>query len=172
MVLIARLLANGFVPLLPILLWNAVFARRLPAIYRPPFFDADLPPFLIIGENISRSLVFLMPVFLQTDVSASAGRWGLAVYAAGVILYFSAWLMLILAPKSAWSRSLPGQAAPAYLPLIWLIGLSQMFGGYYFQVRYSPWQFLAPAAVFLGFHNCHAFYVLLRANNRPSKQGA
>ena len=62
--LIMGYLANCFLLLVPILLWNVVFAGKLPKAYSAEIFSKDIPRFIEYGENISRLFVFVLPILM------------------------------------------------------------------------------------------------------------
>ena len=160
------ILTNGFLPLLPIFGWNIVLTPKLPAAYGAKNFDRNIPRFILIGENLFRIVVFILPLLLKTGIGGKQGKTGLILYATGCLIYFLSWILLILLPGSGWSRSLWGFTAPAWTPLIWLTGIGLMADSWYFSVSYSPWQYMAPAAAFFLFHMIHSALAYL--NNGPA----
>jgi hypothetical protein len=162
MSIINKISSNGFVPIIPILVWNILFTSKLPPAFSPESFNRDIPLTIVIGENIFRSIVFLLPIFFRINLSSSIGKIGFFVFSIGTVLYFLSWLILIYFPDSGWSRSLFGFAAPAYTPLIWLVGLSLMADSYYFNIPFSKWHFILPSLGFFIFHLLHTFHVFKR----------
>lgn len=157
-----KLLRNGYWMMLPILLWNIVFTISLPPQYSPAIFWKDIPPLLAVCENFLRIVMFVMPAFLALRLLSKPHRLGLLLYLVGSTLYYSSWLALILAPNSAWSTSRLGFMAPAYTPLIWMIGLALSADEFYFPLRYRPVYYIAPAVLFTVFHCAHAALVYSR----------
>jgi hypothetical protein len=162
MTLFSKVLSNGFVLIIPILAWNILFASRLPPAFHPKSFNRDVPSLIVLGENMFRTIVFLMPLLFRINLSSSTGKAGSFIYLTGTLLYFLSWLMLIHFPYSTWSTNLPGFAAPAYTPLIWLVGLSLMADSYYFSVPFSSWHYFVPSAAFCMFHLLHTLHVYKR----------
>lgn len=153
---IARhILSNGYVPVLPLLLWNILVTPWLPPVYDPDLFNGGVPSWLLAGENVSRAIVLLLPVFFINRVHTRQGKWGLGLYMTGSILYYASWLAIIIAPTSCWSTSLTGFSMPAVTPLIWLTGIAYMAHACYFSIPYKKWYYLVPAVVFVGFHISH-----------------
>jgi len=161
--LVQNILSNGFVAIIPVLVWNLIFTSKLPPAYEPESFNNNIPLTITIGENLFRFVVFLMPLLFRLNITSSSGKKGLIIYSFGMVLYFSSWLMHIYAPNSGWSNSVMGFTAPAYTPIIWLIGLSLLVDSYYFKLAYSKWHFIIPAIAFSIFHVAHAVYVYGRA---------
>ena len=161
---VKKILANGYLPLTPVLLWNILLVDYLPMELRPEFFNLDIPSFILWGENIFRTLIFMFPLFFVLDVKGEVGGRGLIIYMVGVLIYFMSWGALILWPDSAWSNSVLGFTAPAYTPLIWLAGLAFMTKGYYFNLSYKKWHYLIPMFFFFVFHLSHALYVYFRSS--------
>ena len=84
----------------------------------------------------------------------------LALYAAGLLAYVSAWAAVIAGPGSAWSQSPLGFTAPAWTSLIWLAGI-----GRHSRLpwkRYRPWMYLAAAILFTAVHTLHAAIIWSR----------
>jgi len=156
------LLSNGYILLLPILIWNGIFGSKLPPSFDSKSFNKNIPLFILIGENLSRSIIFLLPLLMRINLSETTGTKGLIVYAFGSMLYYISWLLLMCFPDSAWSKSVFGFIAPAYTPVIWLSGIALMVDSYYFDLSYSTWHFLIPAMSFAFFHIAHAALVYRR----------
>jgi hypothetical protein len=113
-------LLNGFLLLLPLLAWNLVLGSRL--TLEAVISDAHSPTWLLIAENISRILVFALPLFLPLDFKGAWNKTGLAVYVFGTLLYFASWLPLLLVPASVWSQSPAGLLAPRLTPFLPFMG--------------------------------------------------
>jgi len=156
------ILTNGYVPLIPIIIWNYIFMSKLPLIYQTQSFNHDIPFLITVGENIFRSVIFILPLFFKVSISESRQRKGLVVFVIGVLLYFVSWLTLVYMPASTWSDNIFVFSSPAYTPIIWLVGLSMMVERCYF-FRYSKWHYIVPAILFSIFHIYHSIYVFDRA---------
>lgn len=159
---IVKYLWNGIWLTVPILLWNAIFANRLPLQFLPAIFSKDIPNMVKYGEIILRAAVFVMPLFFSFGIATKTQKQGLAWYLAGMAIYFLAWTPLLFAPNSTWSTSMIGFLAPAYTPLFWLIGIGLLGEKFYFSARYRPIYYISPAVLFLIFHCAHAAIVYLR----------
>ena len=160
--LLRKILSNGYIAIFPILVWNIFLTSKLPSAYDQKLFNSNIPFTIIIGENLFRFIIFFLPLFFRLNITSSLEKKGLITYSFGVALYFSSWLMLIYAPDSGWSNSVLGFTAPAYTPIIWLVGLSLMVDSYYFKFTYSKWQFILPSIAFSIFHVSHSVYVYSR----------
>ncbi len=161
--LMRAILSNGYMAIFPILVWNISLTSKLPDAFHPESFNSDIPLTILIGENIFRTAIFLMPILFRLNMASSTNLKGVVAYLLGVVLYFSSWLALVYAPDSTWSNSLLGFAAPSYTPLIWLIGLSMMVNSYYLKIAYSKWHFILPSIAFSIFHVSHTVYVFSRS---------
>lgn len=156
--------SNGFVLLIPIFVWNIIFASKLPHAFDIKNFDIDIPRFLLIGENIFRVIIFTLPLLFKIDISTTTGKLGLALYIIGSLIYFVSWLLLIYAPNSLWSISIFGFTAPAYTPIIWLVGIALMADSYNFSIKYIRWHYIIPCIIFIILHVMHSILVYLRTN--------
>ena len=152
--------------IVPVLLLNALFMKRLPKGYQPEEFSRDIPGWLGVGENGLRPAVFFLPVLMRLSAATAIQKAGWFLYLSGLVLYSLAWALQIRYPDSAWSVSRWGFLAPAYTPLLWLSGIALIGDSLFVPVRYSSWTYLGLSLVFLAFHNSHAWrvYSRLRGN--------
>lgn len=116
-------LLNCLLLLLPIMAWNLSFASKLPWAYSEEVFSKNIPSFITIGENVFRLIVFIFPILMLLRIETQSQKLGLWLYIVGTAIYFISWLAQIYFPHNAWSLSVWGFLAPAYTPLIWLIGI-------------------------------------------------
>ena len=158
----ARYAENCIWLIVPIMLVNLLLLRRLPKAYQADVFDHDIPRWIRIGENIARTIVFALPLFMPLKIGTFSQKAGFALYLIGTVLYCLSWGMQIWHPRSPWCRSAWGFMAPAYTPLIWLLGIGLIGTTLFLPVGYSPWVYIALSAVFLAFHNIHAGIVYKR----------
>lgn len=157
-----KYLLNCFLLTVPIMIWNLLLSEKLPAAFQPEVFWNDIPPLVTYGENASRIFLFMFTLLMPLRVSTPVQKRGLFLYVAGTVLYFVSWLLLIWFPDSSWSQSMAGFTAPAYTPLIWLVGIGLVADSFYFNRKYKPWYFISIAVLFLLFHNFHTITVFLR----------
>jgi predicted neutral ceramidase superfamily lipid hydrolase len=157
-----KYILNCFLLSIPILVWDWAFTSKLPIFYQADIFGDNIPPLIVWGENIFRTLVFLLMFLMPLAVLTTKQKLGLLIYISGLILYITSWLLLIYSPNSFWSTSMIGFMAPAYTPLIWLVGIGMIGDSFYFKVQYKTWFFLLSSILFLVFHNWHTYIVYLR----------
>jgi hypothetical protein len=161
---IKKYLLNCFLLTLPILIWNLLLTNKLPSAYQPEIFWQNIPTFLTYGENSSRIIVFMLTILMPINISNLTQKKGFILYLVGTIVYFISWLILIYYPDSAWSKSVLGFMAPAYTPLLWLVGIGLIGNSFYFNLPYKRWIFILTSIVFLIFHNIHAFTIYFRTH--------
>lgn len=151
--------SNCFILMLPIIIWNILLSSKLPANYQAEIFSANIPDVLMYGENIFRLFIvvisFLMPMQLRTKKQ----KVGFSIYLTGLLLYMLSWVFLIFFSKSIWSNSLLGFSAPAYTPLVWLLGISLIGDTFNFNLPFRRWIFISSSALFLAFHLTHTILV-------------
>lgn len=135
---------NCFWLLVPILVWNILFVDKLTHVTFAA--DENVPAWLLIMETIFRVGVFLIPLFLQMQSKTQHSQTGWILYTIGILIYFLSWLPLMIAPESAWSNHVLGVTAPAYTPLLWLLGIG-LIGGW--------WPYLGLSVLFVGIHVSH-----------------
>ena len=114
---------NWFLLLIPIFAWNVIFMKVLPPPFQKNIFRHDIPSCIGIPENLLRIIVFLYPLFMKLSLSEPCQRLGLILYVFGLCLYFWSWIMHIYLPQSAWNKSNWGFTTPAYLTIIWFVGI-------------------------------------------------
>lgn len=137
-------LLNGFLLILPLLAWNLVLGARL--TQEAIISDAHSPQWLLVAENITRVLVFALPLFLPFEFKSAWNKTGLAVYGFGTLAYFASWLPLLLSPDSAWSQSVAGLLSPRLTPFLPFLGIALVC---------NSWPYGVIAAVFIFFHTWH-----------------
>jgi hypothetical protein len=148
--------------IIPAMAFNVVFTKRLPPAYQVDVFWKDIPGWLGTGENLFRTMVFILPVLMPLNIKTPGQRAGLGLFLFGTLVYFLAWIVLMFNPNGAWSTSPFGFMAPAYTPLLWLVGIGMIGDSLFFNVPYTPWIYIVLVAVFLCFHNTHAWIVYAR----------
>ena len=146
--------------------YGPVHRNRLPNTYQRPIFWHDIPFWIAAGENLTRTAVFVSPLLMPLHIGRSRHSLGLTVYTFGLLVYLLAWMMQIWYPKTQWSAGRAGFMAPAYTPLVWLAGIGLTGDSLYAGGVYRSWMYLALSAVFLGFHNAHAWIVYSRHHAR------
>ena len=154
---------NCFWLFVPVLVLNTLLMSKLPKMYQPEIFSQNIPRWISVGEGMFRGAVFLLPLLMPLGIEQPAQRLGLLIYLIGVIVYALSWVMQIVLPQSEWSASRWGFMAPAYTPLVWLAGVALAGRTLFFPVAYSPWIYAGVSAVFLVYHNLHAWLVYSRA---------
>ena len=160
--MMTRYLANCGLLLVPILVWNVAFARYLPPALTSDF-NRDIPAPLLLTENVLRLVVMVVPFLLPLDVTSPGQRRGLWLFVAGALVYATAWIPLMVAPESSWSKSRLGFLAPAYTPLVWLVGLGLTGRRFFWSVPFEPWMYLLLAGAFVMVHFAHAHLAYQRA---------
>ena len=149
--------------LVPAMVWNVALAEQLPPAFSRGEFWREIPPLLAFAENTLRIVVFALPFFMPLDIAAPASRHALLIYASGTLVYFASWLALIFCPASSWSTSALGFTAPAYTPLLWLLGIALLGRQLFWGRRYRWWMYLVPALAFLATHVAHTTIVYARS---------
>jgi hypothetical protein len=135
---------NCFLLMVPLLVWNLVLSPRItdPRVTS----DANSPGWLLAAENITRILVFTLPLLYPLQVKDAWGKVGLAIYIIGTLLYFACWLPLMRSPGSIWSNSGIGLLAPRLTPFLSFLGIA-IIGG--------SWLYGLISAVFITLHTLH-----------------
>jgi hypothetical protein len=150
--------------LIPILVWNAALTRYLPGPWSTGEFWRDIPAPLALTERAFRWIVLALPFLMPLELTSLMQRFGLIVYSIGTTLYFASWLAILLAPEWRWASGALGLLAPAYTPLVWLVGLALLGQRLYWGSMYRWWMCLIPAGVFIAAHVGHAGLVYARSH--------
>ena len=157
-----KYLKNCFLLLIPILIWNLLLASHLPKVFQPEIFWNDIPSFISIPESIFRFVIMAAPAFMILSVKTRMQRIGLSIYLIGTALYFCSWLVLILNPDGDWSNSMIFLMAPAYLPILWLVGIGLIGDKSFFRIRHTSAIYIVFSILFIVFHCLHAYWVFMR----------
>ncbi len=166
MVMILHYVWNCFWLIIPVLVMNGLLMGKLPNIYQPEVFSDHIPIWIVVGENAFRTATVLLPLLMPLQVGRPGQKAGLALYLAGLVIYFASWAMQIWIPQSAWSTSRWGFMAPSYTPPIWLVGIALVGDSLYVPFPYTPWIYIGLSAAFLAFHNLHTWIVYSRAHTK------
>ncbi len=110
--------------MLPLLAWNLIYGSKItdPRLTS----DAHSPTWLLIAENISRILLFVLPLLLPLQVKEPASKAGLIIYTIGVLIYFATWLPFLFDRDSAWRNSTLGLLAPRLTPFLPFLGIAMI----------------------------------------------
>jgi hypothetical protein len=130
--------------MVPLLAWNLILAPQMTA--EKIISDANSPLWLLVAENLTRVLVFGLPLLLPLQMRDNYGKVGLAIYLLGTLLYFVSWMPLLWSPTSLWSQSAIGFLAPRLTPFLPFLGIA-LVG------RSLPYALVAVLFVFL--HTWH-----------------
>lgn len=141
--ILSRLFTSGFLLLIPVLIWNALFFSKLPAVYSS---DAGVPSWLLVIEWGLRLVVFAWPLLLILGLGKGIHKVGLILYVTGILVYYAAWLVQIYAPSSALAGYPLVALAPAWLPLIFMSGIGLMA---------ESWGYVAAVTLFVFAHVGH-----------------
>ncbi|MGB8214428.1 MAG: hypothetical protein WCE68_12800 [Anaerolineales bacterium] len=137
-------LANCLWLILPLLAWNLILGPRItdPRVTS----DSHSPKWLLMAENVTRILVFALPLLIPLQAKEPLSKEGLAIYMLGTLVYFASWLPLAFIPGATWSNRSAGLLAPRLTPFLAFLGIA-LIGG--------SWPYGLIAAVFIFFHTWH-----------------
>jgi hypothetical protein len=130
--------------MIPLLAWNIVLGPKITD--ERILSDAFSPQWLLILENVTRVVVFILPLLIPLQLEDRMTKMGLVVYLAGSLIYLASWLPLLLAPGSDWSMSPAGALAPRLTPLIPFLGIA-LIG--------RSWPYAWLSLVFISLHTWH-----------------
>jgi hypothetical protein len=158
MIVKTAILKNSIWLTLPPLIFSVGLMAILPNSLTATQFNEGIPTTLLYSENISRLVVFLMPLLFSIRLTTTTQKTGLFLYLLGVVIYFASYGIQNFYPNSAWSTSALGFTASAYTNAIWMIGLGLLGEKFYFatRLRYQSIFYIAPALIFVALHTTHA----------------
>jgi hypothetical protein len=162
--IIKKYSTNCFLLTLPIMVWNIVLTNKLPKEFQSEIFWKDITVFLTYGENISRTIIFMLTLLMPMSILTNTQKKGFFLYIGGTVLYFASWLVLIYFPNCELSNNVLGFMAPAYTPLLWLLGIGLIGNSFYFNLPFRRWFFILTAIIFLIFHNFHTITIYFRTH--------
>ena len=113
-----KLRSNGFLLIVPILIWNLAFWRLLPA---GAGGSEPVPMSLQWAEHLFRAGVFGMPAFLKIQSHGSVGHLGWAIYLVGSVVYFASWLPWL---RGVESEEIVLLLAPYLTPMLVFTGIA------------------------------------------------
>ena len=153
---------NCFLLLVPILLWNVLLIDNLPKGYSSNIFWKDIPNLVGYSENILRVVVFALPSVMILSIRTRGQKTGLWFFLLGSAVYFLSWMAVISYPESEWSQSTMGFMAPAYTPIIWLIGIGLIGNHSFLRIPNMTTLYIGISLLFVAVHTLHAHIVFLR----------
>jgi len=109
---------NGLLLVLPLLLFNAALAGRLPPTL---FGDVGVPGGLRALEHALRAAVFVGPLWLPTRGGSRAAWW---LFGVGAGVYLASWAPALVAGDGPLTRNLAVYLAPYVTPASWLLGIA------------------------------------------------
>jgi hypothetical protein len=154
-----KYLLNGFLLIIPILIWNIIFTKSLPRSYFLNVSDK-----IEVFEYIFRILAFTIPLIMKISFETKIQKIGLGIYVSGVGLYFASWLLQIYLPNSRWSLSVYGFMAPAYTTFIWFSGIALIAKQSYFKFSHISLTYFVIATLFVVFHSIHTYNIFRHIN--------
>jgi len=109
--------------MIPVLIWNLIFFSQLPEAYAAEAAEKGMTGVWTILEHIFRALTFLLPLGMVFGFEKRRQKLGTILYVLGLLIYVGSWIPLMISPAGTWALSTRGFLAPAYTPIIWLLGI-------------------------------------------------
>ena len=159
---IKNYLANCFLLLIPLILWNIALIDYLPKKYGIDVFNKNIPVIIKYSENGIRFILFTLPVFMILSLKTNLQKIGFSMYILGIILYFSSWLLVIINPDSSWSQSLIGFMAPAYTTILFFVGIGLIGNKAFFKFPHLSLVYISLSILFVIVHSLHTYIVFMR----------
>ena len=116
--IILKYINNCFLFFIPILLFNILFFKKLPAHYLK-----NISHPIIIMETIIRIIVIAFSMIMAIDIQNRIEKTGIMIYIIGIIIYFKSYFIEIYANNTLFGRNIIFILAPYWTSIIWLIGI-------------------------------------------------
>lgn len=139
-----------------------LFTSNLPEAFDPDIFWTGIPKWIAFGENTFRILIMSIPAIMVFSLKTKKQKVGFGIYLMGTLLYFGSWVVLIMEPNGGWGQSLTGFMAPAYTPLLWLIGIGLIGDRSFFKINKLTFIYISLSVLFIVFHLLHTYTVYQR----------
>ncbi|MEN8908150.1 MAG: hypothetical protein ABF289_19525 [Clostridiales bacterium] len=122
---------NGQWFLMPIYLWNIIFAQKLTSVgYMAKPVDLGV---LGIIENIFRIGIFAWPTFMLFNLKDENFKKYFTYYIIGTMIYFTSWLIIIFMPQSTIANTWFIKLAPAYTTIIYFYAIGKLGQNKYYK---------------------------------------
>jgi hypothetical protein len=157
-----KYLLNCFILLIPIFIWNLIFAKSLPKGYTMDFFWKDIPAIIGNTENILRIIVFILPILMTFSLETKLQKIGFGLYIFGTAIYFLSWIVQIYFPECFWSKNILGFMAPAYTTLLWFVGIGLIGKNTIIKIPYITVIYIIITVCFVITHSIHTYIVFQR----------
>ncbi len=151
-----KYLANCFLLLVPVFIWNMALFSKLPKGYAPENWD-NVPSWVNSTELILRILAYLTPIVLVFSLQTKTQKIGFGLYITGLLIYFASWSMQIYYPKSNWSTSLMGFMALAFTPTLWLLAIGIIGQKSFVNIPHIRTGYFILAISFVIIHTYHSY---------------
>lgn len=149
-------LLNCFYLVLPVLIWNFIFASKLNQdIFK---LEIEYNKYLYITEDVLRYLSFILPILLPIKITQSWQELGIVIYLIGIIIYFISWLPVLLMPENNFTNNKIVLFAPFVTPIVFFTGIALLGDSLIFFII---------SILFVGIHLINGFmkYKLLTENH-------
>lgn len=162
-ILIDVVLKNGLLLIAPPLIISLGLWPFLPKEFASVAFDVGIPKWLLMCENILRTLVFFSPIIL---INSLTNKTGWILYGSGILLYTLSYLVQMFFSQTAFANSMFAFTAPAWTTLIWFTGIALLCDTSYLPLKNSSAVYVGLSVIFTVVHVTHTVLVFLQ--NRKS----
>lgn len=152
-----KYLANCFLLLIPVILWNIFFRSLTPEFFHPEIYWEGVNPTIKWAEIILLIFIFIIPAFMPLKIKKKTQKNGLKIYIVGLAGYLISWRPLVLYPEGDWSNNPAGFFAPAVSFLLILIGIGLMGDRLFFKIPYKRGFYLIISFLYILIHLSHYF---------------
>ena len=149
---VSRYSNNCFLLFIPILIFNILFFKKLPAHY---LNDISHP--IIIIETIARIITITFSFIMVLSIQNKIGKIGLIIYIVGIIIYFSSYFIAIYFNNTLIANNIIIILAPYWTSIIWLIGIGIIGNNLFVKIPYHFVTYIILSFVFTTIHTIHGY---------------
>jgi len=146
---ILKYMNNCFLLFVPILVFNVMLFKKLPAYY---IKKINHP--IVILETVIRILTIAFSIIMNANIQNKAG---LTVYICGVIIYFSSYFIEIYFSETFFAKKLVVLLAPYWTSIIWLLGIGLIGNNLFINIPYHFTFYMLLSVLFTTIHTIHGY---------------
>jgi len=150
--IILKYINNCFLFFIPILLFNILFFKKLPAHYLK-----NISHPIIIMETIIRIIVIAFSMIMAIDIQNRIEKTGIMIYIIGIIIYFKSYFIEIYANNTLFGRNIIFILAPYWTSVIWLTGIGLIGNRLFINIPYHFTVYLLLSVIFTTIHTIHGY---------------
>ena len=143
---------NCFWFFIPIIIFNIIFTKYLPAYYLK-----NIKHPIVTLETIFRIITIAFSVIMEINIDGKTGNIGLVVYIIGVLIYFCSYFIVIKLPAISFNNNIAVLLAPYWTSVLWLTGIGLTGNKLFVNMPYHYVIYIAISIMFAILHSIHGY---------------